>query len=94
MVDILSKSFVRKKVAQYVNECMSPEKHLAPTDVDDIFADVLLEQAEKLQIPGFFQEDTRNSAARLHKGSKTLHAPARARSNANRDKSQPREIKT
>ena len=42
----------------------------------------MLEQAEKLQIPGYFQEDTRNSAARLHKGSKNLHGQSRTRSKA------------
>lgn len=30
---------------------------LAPTDVDDIFADGLREQAENLAIPGFINED-------------------------------------
>ena len=44
IVDILNKSFVRKKVIQHVNECLSGNKdQLAPTDVDDMFADGLRE---------------------------------------------------
>ena len=43
IVEVLSKSFVRKRVAMYINECVNGEKNLLPTDVDDIFADVMLE---------------------------------------------------
>jgi hypothetical protein len=43
IVDILNKSFVRKKVAQYINECLNGSPELAPTDVDDMFADGLRE---------------------------------------------------
>lgn len=67
IVDILNKSFVRKRVAQYINECIHGEQVLAPTDVDDMFADGLREQAEKLMIPGYY-DDSKNSAARLMKG--------------------------
>lgn len=71
IVDILNKSFVRKKVAQYVNDSLngngSPE--LSPTDVDDMFADGLREQAEKLMIPGFF-DDTKSNVGRLNRKSR------------------------
>ena len=51
---------------------------LAPTDVDDMFSDGLREQAEKLMIPGFF-DDSKNSNARLMKGrrNKDLKQPAK-----------------
>ena len=58
IVDILNKSFVRKKVAQYVNECVNGQQELSATDVDDIFADGLKEQAEKLMIPGYYDESS------------------------------------
>ncbi len=46
--------FVRKRVTQYLNDCLNgPPAELAPTDVDDMFVDSLSEQAEKLMIPGF-----------------------------------------
>ena len=87
IVDILNKSFVRKRTAQYVNECINGEQELAPTDVDDMFADGLKEQAEKLTIPGFYDE--KSSAARLMKGGR--------RNQGNRSTNQqapPKEIKT
>ena len=45
IVDILNKSFVRKKVALYINDCINgnPSQELGPTDVDDMFADGLKE---------------------------------------------------
>lgn len=64
IVDILNKSFVRKKVTQYIGECLTQKQELAPTEVDDIFTEGLREQAEKLLIPGYF--DDSSSAARLH----------------------------
>lgn len=69
IVDILNKSFIRKKVSQYINDSINhhPMEVLAPTDVDDMFIDGLKEQAEKLMIPGFY-DDSKNSAARLMKG--------------------------
>lgn len=67
IVDILNKSFVRKKVAAYVNESLTQQQELAPTDVDDMYADGLREQAEKLMIPGYF-DDSSSSVARLHRG--------------------------
>ena len=67
IVDILNKSFVRKRVAQYINECIHGEQNLSPTDVDDMFADGLREQAEKLMIPGYY-DDSKDSNARLMKG--------------------------
>lgn len=65
IVDILNKSFVRKKVAIYINDCINGNagQELGPTDVDDMFADGLKEQAEKLLIPGFY-DDTKHAAAR------------------------------
>jgi serine/threonine protein kinase len=70
IVDILSKSFVRKRVVAYINEMLEHGLDLAPTDVDDMFADGLREQAEKLQIPGFF-DDSGNAAARLMRGKRS-----------------------
>jgi preprotein translocase subunit SecB len=64
IVDILNKSFIRKKTAQYINECEMPTKELSPTDVDDMFIDGLREQAEKLMIPGFY-DDTKNNGRLL-----------------------------
>lgn len=71
IVDILNKSFMRKKVAQYINDSINGVgvSELLPTDVDDMFADGLREQAEKLLIPGYY-DDSKNSAARLMKGGK------------------------
>jgi len=66
IVDILNKSFIRKKVIAYLNECLNDDKELAPTDVDEIFLEGLREQAEKLLIPGYY--DDSSTAARLHKG--------------------------
>jgi non-specific serine/threonine protein kinase/NIMA (never in mitosis gene a)-related kinase len=43
IVDILNKSFVRKRVAMYVNECLNNPQQLAPTDVDDLFPEGLKE---------------------------------------------------
>jgi hypothetical protein len=43
---------------------MNGTQDLAPTDVDDMFADGLKEQAEKLMIPGFY-DDTKNNARLL-----------------------------
>lgn len=86
-MDILNKSFVRKKVIQYIGECLSETKEqLAPTDVDDMFADGLREQAEKLLIPGYF-DDSNNPAARLMRGKRP--------SNMNAKKAAPpKQIKT
>ena len=58
-MDILNKMFVRKRVTQYLNDCLNgPPAELAPTDVDDMFVDSLKEQAEKLMIPGFVEDDS------------------------------------
>jgi serine/threonine protein kinase len=43
IVDILNKSFVRKRMAQNIDECLNGHQELAPTDVDDMFADGLRE---------------------------------------------------
>ena len=68
---------------------------LAPTDVDDMFADGLREQAEKLMIPGFY-DDTKTSAARLMKGGRANYASHSRPSKASveKQKAPPREIKT
>ena len=66
IVAILNKCFVRKKVIQYINESLTQTQELAPTDVDDLFADGLREQGEKLLIPGYF-DDSNNPGARLHR---------------------------
>jgi len=49
---------VRKRVTSYIIECINgtgPE--LAITDVNDMYVDSLTDQAEKLQIPGFVNEE-------------------------------------
>ena len=44
ILDILNKMFVRKRVTQYLNDCLNgPPQELAPTDVDDMFVDSLSE---------------------------------------------------
>ena len=59
--------FVRKRVTQYLNDCLNgPPAELAPTDVDDMFVDSLSEQAEKLMIPGFV--DDQSAVGRLVAG--------------------------
>lgn len=68
IVDILNKSFIRKRVAAYINECINCPQDLSPTDVDDIFADGLREQAEKLMIPGYYKET--GSSLRMGPGRK------------------------
>ena len=50
--DILNKSFIKKRVVEYLTEIFSgnyPEASL-PNDVDDIYIDSLKEQADKLGI--------------------------------------------
>ena len=43
ILDILNKSFVRKRVQAYANECLNCPTELAPTDVDDMYFDSLRE---------------------------------------------------
>lgn len=44
MLDILNKSFVKKRVTSYLNECLNgPTPDLSPTDVDDMNFDSLRE---------------------------------------------------
>jgi non-specific serine/threonine protein kinase/NIMA (never in mitosis gene a)-related kinase len=44
ILDILNKSFVRKRVTVYMNECLNgPPAELSPTDVDDMNFDSLRE---------------------------------------------------
>jgi len=51
IVDILNKSFVRKRVIAYMDESLNgPPMELSPTDVDDMNNDSLREQSEKLNI--------------------------------------------
>lgn len=53
ILDILNKSFVRKRAIAYINECVNgPAMELAPTDVDDLYVDSLREQGEKLGFIG------------------------------------------
>ena len=80
IVDILNKSFVRKKTAQYINELSGGSQDLAPTDVDDLYLDGLKEQAEKLMIPGFY-DDSKNNGRVIRKRPKQNQLP-------------PKEIKT
>ena len=50
---------VRKRVTKYINDCLKgPPVDLAPTDVNDMYVDSLKEQAEKLMIPGFCEDDS------------------------------------
>lgn len=59
ILDILNKMFVRKRVTSYLNDCLNgPPAELAPTDVDDMFVDSLKEQAEKLMLPGFVEDQS------------------------------------
>lgn len=48
IVDILNKSFVRKKTSSYISEMLDKGLDLGPDDVDDIFAEGLREQAKML----------------------------------------------
>jgi len=58
ILDILNKSFVRKRAIAYINECVNgPPVELAPTDVDDMNYDSVKEQGEKL---GFFGNNPDN----------------------------------
>jgi serine/threonine protein kinase len=50
ILDILNKSFVRKRVASYINECLSGAANGAEIDADDFNFDSLREQGEKLNI--------------------------------------------
>jgi hypothetical protein len=44
ILDILNKTFVRKRAAAYINECLNgPPMELSPTDVDDMNFDSLKE---------------------------------------------------
>ncbi len=53
ILDILNKSFVRKRTTAYINECINgPPMELAPTDVDDMYFDSVREQGEKLGLFG------------------------------------------
>lgn len=56
--DILNKSFIKRRVVEYLTEIFSgnyPEASL-PNDVDDIYIDSLKDQAEKLGILGNVRE--------------------------------------
>jgi len=56
ILDILNKSFVRKKTLQYVNECINgPPMELSPTDVDDMYFDSSERASRKIR----FNEWTR-----------------------------------
>lgn len=60
ILDILNKMIVRRRVTAYIQESLhGPSPQLVSTDVDDMYQDSLIDQAEKLQIPGF------NSDSRL-----------------------------
>ena len=44
ILEILNKMFVRRRVTQYLNDCLNgPPQELEPTDVDDMFVDSLSE---------------------------------------------------
>ena len=49
ILDILNKSFVRKRVASYISECLNSGAS-GETDVEDLNYDSLKEQGEKLGI--------------------------------------------
>ena len=58
MLDILNKSFVRKRAIAYIDECINgPPVELAPTDVDDMNYDSVREQGEKLGFLGSNPDD-------------------------------------
>lgn len=49
ILEILNKMIVRRRVTQYMEECLNgPRPELASTDVDDMYQDSLKDQAEKL----------------------------------------------
>lgn len=50
ILDILNKSFVRKRVATYIAECLNGTGPGAELDTDDMNIDSLREQGEKLNI--------------------------------------------
>ena len=53
ILDILNKSFVRKRVIAYINDLVNgPPVELSPTEVDDLYIDSIREQGEKLNILG------------------------------------------
>ena len=44
ILEILSKSFVRKRTSQYINDCVNgPPQEMSPTDVDDMYYDSIRE---------------------------------------------------
>lgn len=56
IIDILNKSFVRKKLVQYVDESIEQMNQYSASDLDDLFLEGLREQATKLMVPGYFDE--------------------------------------
>ena len=59
ILDILNKVLIRKRAANYFNECLNnPPPTLGPQDVDDMYVDSLKDQAEKLMIPGFGNDNS------------------------------------
>lgn len=58
ILDILNKSFVRKRTIAYINELVNgPPIELSPTEVDDLYIDSIREQGEKLNILNNLGED-------------------------------------
>jgi non-specific serine/threonine protein kinase/NIMA (never in mitosis gene a)-related kinase len=67
ILEILNKMIVRRRVTKYLTDCLrGPPPELAPTDVNDMYVDSLNEQAQKLMIPGFCEDDS--SVGRLSSG--------------------------
>jgi serine/threonine protein kinase len=66
IVDVLNKTFVKKYVVNYLNECLNgPAPELSPTDVDDMIFDSLKEQAEKLKLLGVLGKEEENKKVGL-----------------------------
>ena len=71
ILDILNKMIVRRRTTKYFNDCLNgPPQELSPTDVNDMYVDSLKEQAEKLMIPGYCEDNT--AAGRLSSGQSGL----------------------
>jgi|LauGreDrversion4_2_1035121.scaffolds.fasta_scaffold73192_4 hypothetical protein len=71
ILDILNKSFVRKRVRSYIDECLTGPSVTGPDgapDLDDMNFDSLREQGEKLGLNGSGSDDSSSQLASLRRG--------------------------
>ena len=71
ILDILNKSFVRKRVRSYIDECLTGVNVSGPDgapDLDDMNFDSLREQGEKLGLNGPGGDDSQSQLASLRRG--------------------------